>query len=175
MARGSVVVSGGAQGHAEPQMKGFRTMSAPIVSGIRVSAYYEVSVIRPDEDGSTLRMLNAAVGGYVDVVSLPEGIDMWVGDDALIRGCEINGVASHVVRVLGGAGTISGPVVFATSTSEGETVALSADQVRTLAEWVPILLRGDVLDLLTESDYWSPVVVDTGSIAADTEDRGRHQ
>lgn len=129
-------------------------MVSPVVSGVRISAYYEVSVVEPD-GGDTLRMLTAAVGGYVDVIALPGGIDMWVADEALIRGYEINGAASHVIRVLGGEGTISGPVVFASSTAQGDTIALSPGQIQILTGWVPVLLRSEVVGLLSRSDCWT--------------------
>ncbi|OLT46668.1 hypothetical protein BJF87_22380 [Gordonia sp. CNJ-863] len=84
--------------------------------------------------GDTLRMLQSAVGGYVDVVRLPEGIDMWVSDEGSYTQ-PVNAWASLLNDLLGGQPVIWGPVVFASSTEEGDTVSLSAAQTARLAAW----------------------------------------
>lgn len=105
--------------------------TAAVVSGLRIDT--EGAVSRVTAEG-TLRMLQAGVGGYVDVVRLPEGIDMWVGDGAAYTQ-PVNPWASLLNDLLGGQSVIWGPVVFASSTADGETVSLSGEQVARLAAW----------------------------------------
>ena len=103
------------------------------VSGVRIDTEGAVSRVTAN-GGDTLSMLQAGVGGYVDVVRLPEGIDMWVGDEAAYTQ-PVNAWASVLNGILGGQPVIWGPVVFASSTTDGETVSLSDEQVARLAAW----------------------------------------
>lgn len=103
------------------------------VSGVRIDTEGAVSQVSA-EGGDTLSMLQAGVGGYVDVVRLPDGIDMWVGDEAAYTQ-PVNAWASVLNGILDGQPVIWGPVVFASSTADGETVSLSDEQVARLAAW----------------------------------------
>lgn len=108
-------------------------MATADVSGVRIDTEGEVSAVSA-EGGNTLSMLQAGVGGYVDVVRLPAGIDMWVGDEAAYTQ-PVNPWASLLNDLLGGQPVIWGPVVFASSTEDGDTVSLSAEQAARLAAW----------------------------------------
>lgn len=114
------------------------------VDVVRLDVDSSVS-IESAEPGQTLEMLQRAVGGWVDVVRLGAGIDMWVNDEGLWV-LDPNPVASAVLAHLGGQQVIAGPVVFAASTEAGETVSLSADQVETLCEWLPSSVARHVAD-----------------------------
>ncbi|MEY1672628.1 DUF3846 domain-containing protein [Gordonia sp. ABKF26] len=103
------------------------------VAGVRIDTEGAVSQVTA-EGGDTLSMLQAGVGGYVDVVRLPGGIDMWVGDEAAYTQ-PVNAWASVLNGILDGQPVIWGPVVFASSTEDGETVSLSGEQVARLAAW----------------------------------------
>ncbi|ROZ88059.1 DUF3846 domain-containing protein [Gordonia sp. OPL2] len=108
-------------------------MATADVSGVRVDVEGAVSQVTAS-GGDTLRMLQTAVGGFVDVVRLPEGIDMWVSDEGAY--CQpVNAWASLLNDLLGGQPVIWGPVVFASSTEEGDTVSLSVAQTAQLAAW----------------------------------------
>ncbi|MEY1672631.1 DUF3846 domain-containing protein [Gordonia sp. ABKF26] len=103
------------------------------VSGVRIDTEGAVSQVIA-EGGDTLSMLQAGVGGYVDVVRLPGGIDMWVGDEAAYTQ-PVNAWASVLNGILHGQPVIWGPVVFASSTDAGDTVSLNGEQVARLAAW----------------------------------------
>ncbi|MDV6310019.1 DUF3846 domain-containing protein [Gordonia amicalis] len=107
--------------------------TAAVVSGVRIDTEGAVSRVTAN-GGDTLSMLQAGVGGYVDVVRLPAGIDMWVGDEAAYTQ-PVNAWASVLNDLLDGQPVIWGPVVFASSTADGETVSLSGEQVARLAAW----------------------------------------
>lgn len=108
-------------------------MATADVSGVRVDVEGAVSEVTAQR-GDTLCMLQTAVGGFVDVVRLPDGVDMWVGDEAAYTE-PVNAWASVLNDLLGGQPVIWGPVVFASSTEEGDTVSLSAEQTAQLAAW----------------------------------------
>ncbi len=108
-------------------------MATADVSGVRIDTEGAVSAVSAN-GGDTLSMLQAGVGGYVDVVRLPGGIDMWVGDEAAYTQ-PVNAWASLLNDLLGGQPVIWGPVVFASSTADGDTVSLSAEQAARLAAW----------------------------------------
>ena len=107
--------------------------TAADVSGVRIDTEGAVSRVTAN-GGDTLSMLQAGVGGYVDVVRLPDGIDMWVGDEAAYTQ-PVNAWASLLNDLLDGQPVIWGPVVFASSTADGYTVSLSGEQVARLAAW----------------------------------------
>lgn len=130
-------------------------MATADVSGVRVDVEGAVSQVSAS-GGDTLRMLQTAVGGYVDVVRLPEGIDMWVSDEGSYTQ-PVNAWASVLNDVLGGQPVIWGPVVFASSTEEGDTVSLSAEQTAQLAAW----FARDV-----EAPDVAAAIADLGGVAA---------
>ncbi len=87
-----------------------------------------------EAEGDALDLLQAAVGGYVDVVRLGNGIDMWCGDEAAFRE-PVNPTVSALCKSLGQQPVIWGAVVFASADDEGRTTALCAQQLKILADW----------------------------------------
>ncbi|WP_461666634.1 DUF3846 domain-containing protein [Gordonia sputi] len=77
------------------------------VSLVRVDVEGAVSVVSADSAGGVLRELQAGVGGMVDVVGLPEGIDMWVNDEGMYTE-SVNAAASLLLGYLGGQPVIWG-------------------------------------------------------------------
>lgn len=78
------------------------------------------------EDGSTLRSLQAQVGGFIDVVSLAEDLDMWVNDEGLVLGLSLNPVGSVIAAGYGARQPYVGPVVFTGGPdNEGSTQSLT--------------------------------------------------
>ncbi|MEU3455616.1 DUF3846 domain-containing protein [Micromonospora sp. NPDC006766] len=53
-----------------------------------------------DENGSTLRAMQATVGGYVDVVRTAEGVDVWINDEGLLMGLPFNERATAFVHAV---------------------------------------------------------------------------
>jgi hypothetical protein len=117
-----------------------------------------------DSDGSTLHALQAAVGGYVDVVRIEDATDMWVNDEGLINGSPFNSRATHVahsVKVaiadghypgyIGNADAtleaiawmrevrVFGDVVITGHDDEGNTTSVPDDMVKFLREEVGLL------------------------------------
>lgn len=85
-----------------------------------------------------LNTMQKIVGGILDVVGLPEGIDMWVDDEGLLKGSKVNlilidSVSNNPLQY------IVGNVFFASSDDEDETIGLSDEQVK----W----LKGNVIDI----------------------------
>lgn len=105
-----------------------------VVGLVRVDCDGVVSAVTVEGEGSVLAALQAGVGGMVDVVRLPDDIDMWVGDEAAF--CEpVNAWASVLNGSHGGQPAIWGPVMFAACDEYGATVSLSEAQASTLAGW----------------------------------------
>lgn len=95
----------------------------------------QVVIARPAEPAQVtelepgLAALQAAVGGYVDLVR-GDGFDLWINDEGALNGMPAN-------RVLG-RHTLFGPIVAAGHDGEGNTVGLDA----TTCERVVALLNG---------------------------------
>lgn len=117
------------------------------VSLVRVDVEGAVSVVSADSAGGVLRELQAGVGGMVDVVGLPEGIDMWVNDEGMYTE-SVNAAASLLLGYLGGQPVIWGAVMFAAHDDEGETTALSAEQIAALAVWCEAADADEVAPLI---------------------------
>jgi hypothetical protein len=83
------------------------------------------AIVEFPTDGDTLVFLQEHVGGRVDVVSLSEYLDMWVGDESLFTHGP-NAVPSGIARAFGfDAQLYHGPVVFTGGVdAEGNTLPL---------------------------------------------------
>ena len=73
----------------------------------------------------TLENMQKKVGGYLEVVRFPLGIDMWVNDEGLIHGLPLNLVIIRNGKVVS---HICGNVFFASANEEGETIGLNLTQ-----------------------------------------------
>lgn len=75
----------------------------------------------------SLAQFQEIVGGYVDVVRLPLGIDLWCDDEALIKN---NPTPNFIVSrgALYDLQFIFGNVAFASTDNEGNTIPLNHDQ-----------------------------------------------
>lgn len=94
-------------------------------------------VSKEAKDLDSLHQLQRIVDGLVDVVVIAEdketkrNIDMWINDEGLLNGSEINSVAS----VLAGR-PICGTVAIAASNWEGETIGLEDEDVTKLSLYI---------------------------------------
>lgn len=86
----------------------------------------------------TLPLLQGAVEGLVDVVALCTHLDMWVNDEGIVRGMEVNHSATDIARLCGRRDQpYYGPVVFTGGPDgEGQTLPLQPDQAAALIELV---------------------------------------
>jgi hypothetical protein len=74
----------------------------------------------------TLENMQAKVGGYLEAVSLPMDITMWVNDSGLIDGLPLN----LIIFVEGEeVHHICGDVIFTSVDDEGETISLNKEQM----------------------------------------------
>lgn len=71
---------------------------------------------------------------FVECVHIPElaehGIDLWVNEEGKFNGCRPN------FQIFNGQDTVMGPVFFASTDGEGETVGLSNGQVKIVQLWL---------------------------------------
>lgn len=97
--------------------------------------------IRPDftteehtvEQGETYPVLRDAVGGLIEPIDLTPTLTMYVNEEFLYSGQEVNPVASHLFRSAGATYDILGPVILTGGIDdEGETVGLSDVQLYAL-------------------------------------------
>ncbi len=107
-------------------MKQFRAVS---ISTDGVATVHDWDVTH-----GTLKHLQEAVGGFVDVVALAPGMDMWVNDEGLVIGLPINETATAIAHQHGmkhqfyvGAAVFTGGC-----NEEGDTLPLTEQQVATL-------------------------------------------
>lgn len=84
-------------------------------------------------DSTELTVLQQAVGGYVQAISLREDVVMWLNEEAKIERLPHNPVGQTLWNDVYGAGTdyIQGNAVFTGGADEnGETLALNEDRAR---------------------------------------------
>lgn len=85
-----------------------------------------------NEFSTTYRFLNTTVGGYIELLRFPEGIDMWINEDGKYReGFESNAIATTMAWAFGIIPThddVRGPVVLAGSNAAGDTIPLTDAQ-----------------------------------------------
>lgn len=111
-------------------------MSSIHFRAVTVSVDGAVQEVQWDTTTGTLQHLQRAVSGLVDVVSLSPTLDMWVNDEGLAIGMEINQLATVAAQVYGKFWQpYAGPVAFTGGVdSEGETLPLTATQATALLD-----------------------------------------
>lgn len=86
-------------------------------------------------DNDTLKHLQGEVGGYIELVSLAGGLDLYLDEDGITKGLSPNVVGSLVASTHGfnQGSFLLGPVVLTGGTDdEGETLGLTEAQVASL-------------------------------------------
>lgn len=106
---------------------------------VTVSAQGEAREVLWDvTEAGTLPLLQRAVGGLVDVVALCRDLDMWINDEGLCHGMDLNHEATGIARLCGRVTQpYFGPVVFTGGPDEeGNTTPLQPDQAAALLELI---------------------------------------
>jgi hypothetical protein len=62
----------------------------------RVGAAPVVEVLASNEQGQHIDAMQALVGGFVTVISLEDGVELWCNDDAILLGLPLNRVISAI-------------------------------------------------------------------------------
>jgi len=110
---------------------------------IKVSG--EQVVVDLDSGDSSLNVMQDAVGGYIECVSLSRDLDMYVNEEGKLIGLDHNTVATHLWSMVygQGTGTIEGDVLLTGGVDlEGETLGLT-EYVHTLLEnMAPVAMSG---------------------------------
>lgn len=79
------------------------------------------------------KQISASIGcRCFDVVSLTDDIDLFVDDEGLINGSNLNMCATVIAHVLGTKAVIFGQAVVTKATADGETVSLTPTQRATI-------------------------------------------
>jgi hypothetical protein len=88
------------------------------------------------EIGESYEMLRNGVGGWIELVRLNNGVDMWVNEDGIAENLPYNATATAIYWSNFGfmSGTIFGDVVFTNSNDEGDTTGLTIPQFEYLSE-----------------------------------------
>ena len=77
---------------------------------------------------------DTAGSSLIECVRIPElsehGVDLWVNEEGKFNGCEPN------FQIFGGRDTVMGPVFFASSNDEGDTVSLTDKQIAATLDWL---------------------------------------
>ena len=88
------------------------------------------------EIGNSYQMLRDGVGGWLELVRLNNGVDLWVNENGIAEGLPYNPTATAIYWSNFGfmSGQIFGDVVFTSSNDEGETTGLTVGQLEYLNE-----------------------------------------
>jgi len=86
------------------------------------------------EIGDSYEMLKAGVGGWLELVRINAGIDMWVNENGIAENLPYNPSATAIYWSNFGfmSGQIFGDVVFTSSNEEGDTTGLTVPQLEYL-------------------------------------------
>ena len=77
--------------------------------------------------------IRAAVGGWFTHVSVQPSLDFWVDDEGLLKGLELNKVATQFYQMLGSTSPIVGNAVFTGgSGASGDTLSLDENYARAI-------------------------------------------
>lgn len=92
----------------------------------------DVREVQLADDGHNLKRFHEALGcTTVDVVRMTTAIDMWIDDEGLITGREINMPASALAASFGWSHQFYvGPVLLAAVDEDGESINLASYQVK---------------------------------------------
>ena len=82
------------------------------------------------EIGESYEMLKEGVGGWLELVRLNHGVDMWVNENGIAENLPYNATATAIYWSNFGfmSGQIFGDVVFTNSNAEGDTIGLTVGQ-----------------------------------------------
>jgi hypothetical protein len=88
------------------------------------------------EIGESYEMLKSGVGGWLELVRLNHGVDMWVNENGIAENLPYNPTATAIYWSNFGfmSGQIFGDVVFTNSNAEGDTIGLTVSQFEYLNE-----------------------------------------
>ena len=86
------------------------------------------------EIGDSYEMLREGVGGWLELVRLNNGVDMWVNENGIAENLPYNPSATAIYWSNFGfmSGQIFGDVVFTNSNDEGDTTGLTVGQLEYL-------------------------------------------
>jgi hypothetical protein len=99
---------------------------------VKISTNKPMEIIELDnQDGSMLKVLQDAVGGYVQVVDLKENLSLWCNEEGKMLGLPANHFATILwEKRFGKTDVIVGNAVFTGGTdSEGQTLGLTDEQI----------------------------------------------
>jgi hypothetical protein len=101
-----------------------------MLKGILIKTTGEMETIEYED---TLETLQGFVGGYIDYVTIGDGVDMIINDEGKIMGLEPNWVATFL---WGQPDMIVGDVLVVGIGDEGENIALTNEQIAKIYERV---------------------------------------
>ena len=80
--------------------------------------------------GNSYEMIREGVGGWIELVRLENGVDMWVNENGIAENLPYNPTATAIYWSNFGfmSGQIFGDVVFTNSNDEGDTTGLTVGQ-----------------------------------------------
>ena len=88
------------------------------------------------EISESYQMIRDGVDGWIELVRLNNGVDMWVNEDGIAQNLPYNPTATAIYWSNFGfmSGQIFGNVVFTNSNDEGDTTGLTIPQFEYLSE-----------------------------------------
>lgn len=105
-------------------------------SAVKISVHGEVEVLDLDAPEGELKVLQSAVGGWIEAVDLTDKLTMYVNEEGKLDAFPIiNAVGNaYFAKVFGeGVDRIVGDVVFTGGLDEeGDTLGLTEEQVKVL-------------------------------------------
>lgn len=125
--------------------------SGTAITAIQIKADGHV-LSRPLSSNDTGRSLCNAIGcDLFDVVSLDEGIDLFVDDEGINRGAPLNLVATVLAHVLGSRAVLFGTAVAVSTDAAGETIGLSPAQTSRITDALQHRPAPATIDALADS------------------------
>jgi len=93
----------------------------------------EAEVVDLDAPEGSLKVLQNAVGGWVQAIDLNEKVTMWLNEEGKMIGLPLNAIATEMwTRVFGPTDIMVGNAVITGGVDEeGETLGLTDEQVQT--------------------------------------------
>ena len=105
---------------------------------LKLNVHGETQVVDLDAPIGSLKVLQDAVGGWVEAVDLSETLTMWCNEEGKINGDILNAKANQIFRdTFGAVDVIMGDVIFTGGADdEGDTMGLTDAQVNSLLQAV---------------------------------------
>jgi hypothetical protein len=102
----------------------------------KLSVHGETQLVDLDAPEGSLKVLQDAVGGWVEAVDLSADLTMWCNEEGKLDGSILNVKATEQFReVFGAVDAIMGDVIFTGGVDdEGDTMGLTDDQVLRLLQ-----------------------------------------